>query len=120
MTIVPVVPCPLARAMATTEDRSTTMISTRPQSARPPARRATPGGNRKTGRNRRCSRHVGTMPTTTRAATPSVVPTDRTSSADTGRLPSGCPPLSGTKARQAAMITRLEMAGPRVGPANRR
>jgi hypothetical protein len=54
------------------------------------------------------------------APMPSVVPTDKTSSADIGRLPSGCPSLSGTKARQAAMTTRLEMAGPRVGPANRR
>ena len=51
---------------------------------------------------------------------PSVAPTARTSSADSGSLASGSPPLSGTKARQDAMTTRLEMAGPRVGPVNRR
>src|SRR2546429_4928689 len=120
MTIAPVEPRPLAKAMQTTVDTSMAAISASPASARPPARRATPGGNRKTGRTRRCSRHAGTAPTTTRAAMPSVVPTDRTSSAVSGGLDSGRPWLSGTKARQVPMTTRLEMAGPRVGPANRR
>ena len=43
---------------------------------------------------------------------PSVAPSDRTSSADSGSLDSGSPPLSGTNARQDAMTTRLATAGP--------
>jgi len=41
------------------------MSSMMPTSARPPARRATPGGNRNPGRSRRCSRHTGGTATTT-------------------------------------------------------
>ena len=85
--------------MVTREATSTAMSSATPTRARPLARRATPGGNRSVGRNRRCSRHVGTAPTTTRAATPSVVPTDRTSSACSGSVASGRPLASGTKER---------------------
>ena len=51
---------------------------------------------------------------------PSVAPIDKTSAADSGSLDSGSPPLSGTKATQDAMTTRLATAGPRVGPVNRR
>ena len=98
-TIAPVSPRPLARAMATTLATSMAMSSMTPTSARPPARRATPGGNRSIGRNRRCSRQVGGMATTTRAAMPSVVPTDKTSSADSGSWASDRPLFNGTKAR---------------------
>ena len=120
MTMAPVDPRPLAKAMVTSEAKSTKTISMMPTSARPPARRATPGGNLQAGRSRRCSRQVGTTATATRAAMPSVVPTDKTSWADSGSLDSGSPWLSGTKARHAAMTTRLDTAGPRVGPVNRR
>ena len=71
----------------------------RPTTASPPAWRATPDGNRSTGRNVRCSRQVGGKATASSAATPSVVPTDRTSWAVSGSLASGRPRLSGVKAR---------------------
>ena len=119
MTIAPVDPRPLASAMVTSEARSTKTISTMPTSARPPAR-GHAGGNFHIGRSRRCSRQVGTTPAITRAAMPSVVPTDRTSWADSGSSDSGSPLPSGTNARHAAMTTRLDRAGPRVGPANLR
>ena len=83
-----------------------------PTRARPPARRATPGGNPTAGRSRRRNRQTGTAPTTTSAAIPSVVPTDRTSSADRGSWANGSPRLSGTNVRQAAITTTLETAGP--------
>jgi len=78
--------------------------STTPTSARPPARRATPGGNRSTGRNRRCSRHVSGSATTTSAAIPSVVPTDRTSSAvrESGPALGPCPTARRPGSRQLA------------------
>jgi hypothetical protein len=106
--------------MAAKADRSLAIRSITPTIARPPARRAIPGGNRRAGRSLRCSRHVGTTATRTRAATPSVVPTDRTSSADSGSRASGSPWFSGTNARYAAMMTRLEIAGPTAGALNRR
>ncbi len=54
-------------AMVTRPATSMTTSSMTPISARPPARRATPGGNRNAGRSRRCSRHVGGTATTTSA-----------------------------------------------------
>ena len=96
------------------------MISTTPTRASPPAWRATPGGNRSRGRNVRCSRQVGRTATASSAATPSVVPTDKMSSAVSGSRDSGRSLSTGAKARYAEMTTRLEMAGPRAGPTKRR
>ena len=59
MTMAPVSPRPLARVIDTTVATSMMISSMTPTTASPPARRATPGGNRSTGRNRRCSRQVG-------------------------------------------------------------
>ena len=94
-TIAPVSPCPLARAMITTLATSMATSSITPTSARPPARRPTPGGNRNTGRSRRCSRQVGGSATTTRAAMPTVVPTASTSSAEAGSWASERPLFKG-------------------------
>jgi hypothetical protein len=74
------------------------MSSITPTMARPPARRATPGGNRSAGRNRRCSRQVGGNATKNRTAMPSVVPTDSTSSAVRGIWASERPWFNGPNA----------------------
>ena len=85
MTIAPVSPCPLASAMTTSVFRSLAMKSMIPTTTRPPARRATPGGNDRPGRILTCSRQVGGTATRTSTATPRVAPTDSTSCAETGR-----------------------------------
>jgi hypothetical protein len=96
------------------------MISITPTRASPPARRATPAGNHSRGRKVSRSRAVGTTATASSAATPSVVPTDKMSSAVSGSRDNGRSLSAGAKARYAEMTTRLEMAGPRAGPAKRR
>ena len=62
----------------------------------------------------------GNRATASSAATPSVVPTDRMSSAVIGSLDSGRSRSAGAKARYAEMTTRLDTAGPRAGPTNLR
>lgn len=120
ITMAPVEPRPFASAMATTEARSIMTSSTTPTSASPPVRRATPGGNRSAGRSRRCSRQVGTTPTTASAAMPAVEPAARTSSAVSGSRASGSPRPSGTNSRQDVITTTLATAGPAEGAANLR
>ena len=85
MTIAPVSPRPLASAMTTSVFRSLAMKSMIPTVTRPPARRATPGGNDRAGRNFTCSRQVGGTATMTSMATARVAPTDSTNWAEAGR-----------------------------------
>ena len=51
---------------------------------------------------------------------PSVVPTDRTSSAVRGSPVSGRPLFNGTNARKQPMSSKLEIPGPMDSAANRR
>ena len=82
-------PCPLASAIVTTLCTSPATNSSRPTSARPPARPMTPGGNRSVGRSRSCSRQVGGSATSTSMPMFIVVPMESTSWATSGVLAIG-------------------------------